>query len=1287
MMMLKRILPLLLITICMAPRLVAQVVINEVMHYPSTGQGMVATGTEYVELFNTNPCQAADISCFIIGCADNDGGIVNNAGSIVIPAGTTIPPYGHYVIGTSTSSANAAAVDLQTNNNTGNYCSVGNFVLANGDGWVALYNASGIPVDALYWTVSAGEATKITGDTDFDDNPCTPPVVAGCGAPGAALPSARQIYQTYPATINYVGQYVNANTISRIPDGGTWTRAVAPSINDLTVGNCNGGTCLTPSGITFTASKTNPGCATNNGSIGVNVTSVGTATFTWSANAATGNSNTATNLGAGTYSVTITQNGCTKDTSINLSAPISVVAALTNPVNPTCAGNNGSVTAGVSGGTAPYNVTVDTGGTPFSFTLPFAASQILANLDAGAISVTVTDGAGCTSNASVTLVAPTNCCALTLSAAITQPTCGQSNGSIAITPANGLGTYAYQWGGGQTTSPLNNLAAGVYTLTLTDNGTPNCFIDTSFTLNSNSSLNATLTNPVNPTCSGSNGSVTAGVSGGTAPYNVTVDTGGTPFSFTLPFAASQTFANQDAGVISLAVTDGAGCSANASVTLVAPTNCCALTLSAAITQPTCGQSNGSIAITPANGLGTYAYQWGGGQTTNPLNNLAAGVYTLTLTDNGTPNCFIDTSFTLNSNSSLNVALLNPVNPTCAGNDGALTLSLSGGTAPYNLTVDTGSSSFSITSPAAGQFNQTGLPAGNIAVSVTDAGGCSANATATLSAPANCCTFIVSATTTSPGCGASNGSINLTTTNGSGNYGYTWGAGQTASTLNNLPAGNYPVTITDNAFAGCSIDTLFTLSNPNSPTINSINILQETCAGTADGSITIGASGGTGALSYQWTANAATGNLATATNLTAGVYGFTVSDANNCQTSSSATIQSGICCTLNAAANTTPTTCGLTNGGITVTATNGALPYTYAINNAATQPDSFFTQLAGGTYKIVVSDVNGCKDSVNVTVAASSNTLNLSVSATNVTCNGGTDGGALAAVTGGTTPYQYSWSNSATDSTIQLVAAAVYTVTVSGADGCSVTGSATVSEPVALTISLGSDTTFCTGTINLAAPAGLAAYIWSTGDTTTTITTGTAGTYTVTVTNAAGCTANASINVTQGIPGVLDLGPDITIYEGDNTSLSPVIVPPTGGSYLWQPAATLSCNNCSSPIATPVVSTTYSLVYTSANNCTVSDSITVEVVPVGNVFFPTGFSPNGDGNNDIYRVLGGGAKFLRLQIFNRWGEKVFESNNINEGWDGTYREVPQPMEVYVYLATVTLLNNQTRDYKGSITLIR
>lgn len=1101
----------------------AQVVINEVMHYPSTAQGIVATGTEYVELFNTNPCQAVDISCYILGCADNDGSIVNNAGSIVIPFGTVIPPYGHFVIGTSSSSANPASVDFKTNNNTGNYCTVGNFVLANGDGWVALYNASGIPVDALYWTVSAGEANKISTDTDFDDNPCTPPTVASCGTISASLPSAKQIFLNYPSAISYIGQYVNANTISRIPDGGTWTRTIAPSINDATVGNCNGGTCLTPSGITFTASKVNPTCAGNNGSITINVTSAGTTTYSWSVNANTGNTGNATNLNAGTYSVTITQNGCTKDTSITLTAPSNLTLTISNPVNPTCAGNDGSLTVTLSGGSGPYTITVDTGSSSFNFTSPVAGQINQVNLPAGAISISVVDGSGCT--------------------------------------------------------------------------------------------------------------------------------------------------------------------ANASATLTAPANCCSLSLSAAVAQPTCGQSNGSITVTPQSGSGNYSYNWAGGQSTNAVTGVAAGIYQLTLTDNSTANCFIDTSFTLNSNSSLTVAISNVVNPTCTGNNGSLTVTLSGGSGPYTITVDTGSASYNITSPIAGQVNQGNLPAGTISVSVVDGGGCTASVSATLTAPANCCTFTISANTTLPGCGTANGSISLTVSNGSGNYTYNWSNGQSTSSLSALQAGTYPVTITDNAFAGCTRDTSFTLSNPNSPTINTLNLVQETCQGTSDGSITIVASGGSGSLSYQWSANAATGNLATAANLTAGQYYFTVTDIANCQTSGTATIQSGICCNLQIAVTATPTNCGLNNGAISVQATNGNTPYNYALKPGPLQTDSFFNQLPAGSYEVLVVDNNGCADSASVTVAASTNTLAITFATTDVSCNGGADGTIVSNVTGGSPLYNYLWSNGSTNSTISAVSAGQYIVSVTDNDGCSVTGTAVVSQPAPLVVTLGNDTTICTGNqISLQGPAGYQTYSWSTGETGSQIQTNTTGLYILTVTDNNNCSASASVNINVAIPVKPDIGSDISITEGESTLLSATNISGANGTYLWSPAQTLSCSNCNAPVATPATNTIYTLLYADANNCTVSDTILVSVAPVGNIFFPTAFSPNGDGNNDIYRVLGSSPKFFRLKIFNRWGEQVFESNNINDGWDGIYKGLPQPMAVYVYSCTVTLQNNQTRDYKGSITLL-
>ena len=940
----------------------AQVVINEVMHYPSTAQGIIGAGTEYVELFNASPCQPADIGCYILGIADVDG-IANNRGAIVIPSGTSIPPLGHYVIGTSSSSVNPASVDFQTNNNTGNYCSAGSFLMANGDGWVGLYNATGSPVDAIYWTVSAGEASKITTDSDLDDSPCIPNAVTGCTVV-ASLMSPKQIYQNFPARINYVGQYTTPNTFSRIPDGGTWTRAVAPSINDATVGNCNGGTCLTPTTIIFTITKTNPSCGNNNGSINVSVTSSGTASYAWSANASAGNVSTASNLQSGTYSVTITQNGCNKDTTLTLNSNSTLNVTLTNPVNPTCAGNNGSIAANLSGGTAPYVVTVDTGGTPFTINVPFAISQTLNNLPAGSINVSVTDNGGCTSSTSATLTAPTNCCTFTLGANITQPSCGTANGIIATTTANGSGNYSYTW-----------------------------------------SANAATGNS------------------GTA------------------------------------------------------------------------------------------------------NNLSAAVYTLTITDNGFANCFIDTSFTL--------------------------------------------------------------------------------------------------------------------------------------------------------------------TNPNAPIINAVNTTNETCIGSGDGTVSISASGGTGTLSYTWSANASTGNSSSAINLTAGTYNFTVTDANNCQATGNANVQSNVCCSLQTSGNSTSTTCGQNNGNVTVNIINpGTLPYNYSINGAAAQASNIFSGLASGNYSIVTTDNSGCKDTVTVTIAGSANSLAVTVNATDASCFGFSDGSASATANGGNPTYSYLWSTGDATSAIQNLQAASYSITVTDNINCTATSTAMVNQPQALALNIGNDTVVCNGnSVLLDAGSGFSSYSWNNSATSQTISTQVQGWYQVTVTDNNGCTATDGLNISASSDANVDLGSDITIYAGESTGIFATISGGNNGSFMWSPIDYLSCSNCLNTVASPPVNTLYMLTYTDALGCVSRDSININVLSVGEVFFPTAFSPNGDGNNDIYRAAGSGIKQFRMGIYNRWGEKVFESNNFLDGWDGYYQETPQPMAVYVYTAKVTLLNNHTKEYKGSITLLR
>ncbi|MBL7777621.1 MAG: gliding motility-associated C-terminal domain-containing protein [Chitinophagales bacterium] len=738
----------------------------------------------------------------------------------------------------------------------------------------------------------------------------------------------------------------------------------------------------------------------------------------------------------------------------------------------------------------------------------------------------------------------------------------------------------------------------------------------------------------------------------------------------------------------LTLSDTAGCVTRRDTVVVNTQACCGLSASTAVVQPSCAQSNGSINLTPVP-AGNYNYLWSDNNTQQNRTGLAAGTYSVTITDPATPGCVWDTTIVLNSNSTLNISLSNPVNPTCTTN-GSITVSLTGGTAPYTVTIDTGGTpqTFNVPFPIPSQ-QIPNVPAGAVSVSVVDGQGCVSNASATLTAPANCCTFTVSANLTQPACAQSNGSIALTVANGSGNYTYNWSGGLgIASSVANLPAGLYSVTITDNGFANCFVDTSFTLTNPNAPVINNFNITDETCAGTTDGAATVNASGGTGVLSYLWDNGNTTSTII---GVSGGNYAVTVTDANGCATSGVAVVGIGNgCCTMQIGATVTQASCGQNNAVINAAITTaGNPPYTYSIDGSTFQQSGTFSNVPAGVYNVIGVDANQCSDTVSVTVLPSSNNLTLSVAATDVTCFGANDGSATVTPNGGSTPFGYVWSNGGTADNIQNIGVGVYVVSVTDANGCSGSANAQINQPAALIVSLGNDTTLCVGTpVSISPGAGYAAYQWNTNETTATISPQVSGTYTVTVTDANGCTAADAVIVTLVPAPIVDLGDDKIAYEGDHVGLIANISNTSGsGTYNWQPNELVSCNNCAVTVALALDTITYTVQYTNSSGCIGSDTIVINVLPVANIFFPNGFSPNGDGNNDIYLPFGSNVKFIDWKIFNRIGEKIFESNSFFQGWDGTYKGVLQNPAIYVYTATVTLMNNETKKFKGSITLIR
>jgi subtilisin-like proprotein convertase family protein len=284
----------------------------------------------------------------------------------------------------------------------------------------------------------------------------------------------------------------------------------------------------------------------------------------------------------------------------------------------------------------------------------------------------------------------------------------------------------------------------------------------------------------------------------------------------------------------------------------------------------------------------------------------------------------------------------------------------------------------------------------------------------------------------------------------------------------------------------------------------------TCNGGSNGTATANATGGSGSYTYAWSNG---GNTQTITSLAAGTYNVTVTSGGQTATASVVITQPAA---LSVSATGTNASCGSNNGTATANPSGGTSPYSYLWSNGGTTQT--ITGLAAGTYTVTTTDDNGCTASSSVTIVSSSS-MSVNVTGTNVSCNGGNNGTATANPVGGTPPYTYAWSNGGTTQTISGLAAGTYNVTVTSSNGCSGTGSVTITQPAALTVSVsGVNPTSGNNGSATANPSGGTSpysYLWSNGGTTQTITGLGAGTYTVTVTDANNCTATGSVTLTGG----------------------------------------------------------------------------------------------------------------------------------------------------------------------------
>jgi len=959
--------------------------------------------------------------------------------------------------------------------------------------------------------------------------------------------------------------------------------------------------------------------------------------FSWNNGLGAGSSHTDFPSDTTIYIVTITDdNGCSSSDSVTINVYDSPNINLSASPQVLCEHDSTLLEGVATEGQPPYvyawNPPLGSGNTYMVY--PDSSSMY---------EITVTDVNGCTSSDQV-IVTVNDAPDVTLTAT-PNPVCYDGSTLLEANVTGGTPNYNYYWDHGLPDQPSHTIfinTPDTYSVTVEDmhgcEGSASLFVDVY------PEIIITTNVLTEPTCYGdSDASFEMNVSGGTANYDITWTNGSDNGSFLNSAGGPHVVNNVTGGNYIINVIDANGCPEGHTFVLDQPDE---LVFTLNNTYPiTCnGDNDGAIDYNISGGTELYELHWDNGTNSGTENNLTegnhnlsmleAGNYDITITDDY--NCTTYGTFSLIEPPELQLIATDSSDVSCYnGSDGSITVNITGGTANYDMSWDNGFDSGSMNNIPGGSQDITGLTSGTWTISLVDDHGCTTSTVVTLDEPSTELVISIVDITDASCVGVDDGSAEVTTTGGVPGYTYTWDHPNGSGTqITNVTAGDYHVTVTDTW--GCEDSITVTIGQPPSGLIIDPDITPVTCPGNSDGEIILNASGGTPSYTYNWDPPGPTGD--TASNLATGDYDVTITDQGTCELQTTIFVPVDPNTLTASITDTTHISCnGYSDGEITVTASNGLFPYTYQWFYEGTllpgETSNTISDVPAGNYEVIVTDDYNCEVHVFQTLNEPP-PLGFTVdSITDVVCAGEATGSIYTTPQGGTPGYFYTWEDTSGNNqgvsgdNLTNVVSGTYYFSVTDINGCGpATGSATIdapANPLAVNITI-DNLPSCPGdndgSITANPSGGTSPYTdfdWGppiAGDTSQSPSNLAAGTYTVTVTDSEGCTAENSIVLND--PDSIQI--DIIAYDvlcyGDCNGYAVAQV--TGGApnytYHWEDA--LGNTISSGDTALNLCAGDYFLTVTDSHGCVAVASTTISeaFVLTGNI---TSTDVSTWGNND------------------------------------------------------------------------